>query len=182
MRQFLRILIGVLIIWFGFKSISQAYAPIQSGLFSQLQYVPFVILIIATIVALLLDNKYFKTNHKLYQYIISFIGLTFCGIVTFKFVHNNNIDNSKTLMHISNLPGASNVLRFDFKDNGNFRMTKFDKLGQTIYYGKYLKVNDTINIISTNNKVEIHNFPQWGFIENDTMYWYGFDEMIVDKQ
>lgn len=182
MGQFLRILIGLFIVWFGFKAISQAYSPIQSGLFSELEHVSFVILIIATIVALFLDTKYFKSNKKIHQYIISFIGLTFCGVVTFKFLHNKKIDNSKTVMHISNLPGAANVLSFDFKNNGNFQLTKYDKLGQTIYYGKYLKVNDTINIINTDNETGINNFPKWGFIENDTMYWYGFDEMVVDKQ
>jgi hypothetical protein len=182
MRLFFRIIIGLLIIWFGFRAITQAYAPIQSGLFSELQYVSLTILIIATIVALLLDTKYFKNNHKIYQYIMSFIGLILCGVVTLKYMHNNNIDNSNTLIRVSNLPGATNVLSFDFKDNGNFRLTKYDKLGETIYYGKYSKVNDTINIINTNNEVEINNFPKWGFIENDTIYWYGFDEMVVDKK
>jgi hypothetical protein len=182
MRTFLRILIGLIIIWFGARAISQAFAPIQSGLFSELQYVSFAILIIATIVALVLDTKRFKANHKFYQLITSFIGLALCGVVTFKFIYNSNIDNSKTLIGVSNLPGATNDLSFDFKENGNFRLTKYDKFGETIYYGKYLKVNDTINIISTNNEVDIDNFPKWGFIENDTMYWYGFDNMVVDKK
>jgi hypothetical protein len=181
MRPYFRIIIGLFIIWFSFKAIEQAYSPIDAGILSEFQYIPFVILIIATIVAILLDTNYFKSTHNIYQYTLSFVGVVLCAIVIFKFMQNSSIDNSKTVLQVSNLPGATNVLNFEFKNNGKFRLTEYERLGQTIYYGKYSRRQDTISILSSNYNGHVQ-LPQTGIIKSDTVYWRNFDVMLVDKK
>jgi hypothetical protein len=182
MRPYFRIIIGLFIAWFGFKAVRQAYSSIDVGLLSEFQYFPFILLIIATIIALALDTKYFELDRKIYQYSLSFVGVILSAIVISKFIQNSSTDNSKTVLQISNLPGATNVLNFEFKENGKFRLTGYNKLGQTIYHGKYSRNRDTINIISSNYSGYAKQLPQTGLIQNDTVYWSGFDIMLVDKK
>ena len=179
MRPYFRILVGMFIAWFGFKALSQAYGPIDAGLFGAFQYFPFILLIIVTIVALVLDTKYFEHDRKVYQYSLSLIGVTFIAIVISKFIENSSIDDSKTVLQVSNLPGGANVLRFEFKDNGKFRLTEYGRLGQTFYFGKFAKQKDTINILSSNyNGMRL---PQTGLIQSDTVFWSDFDVMLIDN-
>src|SRR4051794_1723601 len=117
MRHFFRILIGLMIIWFGIKAVRQVFGGYELGLFNHVQYIPFALLIIFTIATVLTDTTYYKLDNKIYQYIISFVSVTFCGIVIVKMIQHNSIDNSKTIFKISNMPGALNVLTFEFKNN-----------------------------------------------------------------
>ncbi|MBO9684392.1 MAG: hypothetical protein J7502_17285 [Flavisolibacter sp.] len=55
-------------------------------------------------------------------------------------------------------------------------------LGQTIYYGKYSRQKDTINILSSNYNGYAKQLPQTGLIHSDTVYWSGFDVMLVDRK
>jgi hypothetical protein len=181
MRPYFRILIGLFISWFGFKAVRQACSPIDAGLFSEFQYLPFILLIIATIIALVLDTKYFELDRKIYQYSLGFVGVVLCAIVIFKFIQNSSIDKSRTVLQVSNLPGATNVLNVEFKINGKFRLTEYERLGQTIYYGKYSRQQDTIKILSSNYNGHVQ-LPQTGIIQSDTVYWSNFDVMLVDKK
>ena len=182
MRPYIRILVGLLIILLGIIAIRQVYGAIDAGLLSTFQYAPFIFLIIATIIALILDTKRFGNSRKAYHYIISLVGVAFCAIVVFRLIHNNSIDNSKTLLQVSNLPSATNVLNFEFKDNGNFRLTEYDLLGHKIFYGKYSRSKDTLNILSSNYNGYAESLPQIGFIQNGIVYWNDFDTMLVDKK
>ena len=182
MRPYFRIAIELIIIWLGIKAVRQAFAGYDLGLFHQFQYIPFVLLIIFTIAALLLDTTYYKLDNKVYQYGVSFIGLVFCTIVIFKIIQHNSVDNSKTILQVSNLPGATNVLTFEFKNNNRFRLTEYDKLGQTVYYGKYDKQNDTLNILEDNYNGYAKELPKTGVIKSDTVFWTKFDTMLVDKK
>lgn len=182
MRPYFRIAIGLIIIWFGIKAIRQAFGGYDLGLFYQFQYIPFGLLIIFTFAALLFDTTYYKFDKRLYQYVTSFIGLTLCGIVTFKIIQRNSVDNSETVLQVSNLPGATNVLTFEFKTNKKFRLTEYDKLGQTVYYGKYDKLNDTIFIRDNNYNGYVKELPKTATIRADTVYWTRFDTMLIDKK
>ena len=182
MRPYFRIAIGFIIIWFGVKAIRQAVGGYDLGLFHQFQYIPFALLIIFTIVALLLDTSYYKLDKRFYQYITSFIGLTLCGIIIFKIVEHNSVDNSNTVLQVSNLPGATNVLTFEFKANKKFRLTEYNRLGQTVYYGKYDKQNDIIFIRDNNYNGFVNELPKTGAIKADTVFWTRFDTMLIEKK
>ena len=181
MRTYFRIIIRLLIIWFGFKALRQAYGPIEAGLLTEFQYLPFIFLVISTILAIVVDIKYFELNKKIYQFCLSLIGVTLCTVVVLKFTRNNSIDNSKTVLRVSHLPRATNLLSFPFKDNGKFRLTGYDRLGQTIYYGNYSRRQDTINILSSNYNGDIL-LPLIGLIQRDTLYWRDFDVMLIKKK
>ena len=182
MRLYFRIAIGLIIIWFGIKAIRQAFDGYELGLFHQFQYIPFALLIIFTLAVLHLDTTYYKLDNRLYQYVTSFVGLTLCGIVIFKIIQRNSVDNSETVLQVSSLPGAKNVLNFEFKTNSKFRLTEFDRLGQTVYYGKYDKFNDKLFIRDNNYNGYLKELPKTGTIKSDTVYWTKFDTMLIDKK
>jgi len=94
----------------------------------------------------------------------------------------NSIDKSKTVLQISNLPGATNVLTFEFKTNNKFRLTEYNRLGQTVYHGKYDKRNDTLYILESNYNSLVKKLPITGVIKLDTVFWVKLDTMIVDKK
>lgn len=182
MKPYFRIIIGIIIIWVGVKAVIQAFGGYELGLFHELQYIPFALLIIFTIAAFLLDSTYYKLDNKIYQYSVSFIGFVFGVIVVFKILQHNSIDNSKTVLQVSNLPGATNVLTFEFKNNNKFRLTEYYMMGQTVYYGKYAKRNDTLNILETNYNDYTKKLSKKGIIKVDTVFWVKSDTMLVDKE
>ncbi|MFT3904010.1 MAG: hypothetical protein QM727_12610 [Niabella sp.] len=182
MRLYFRIAIGLIIIWFGVKAIRQAFSGYDLGLFHQFQYIPFILLIIFTFAALLLDTTYYKLDKRIYQYVTSLIGLTLCGIIIFKIIQRNSIDSSETVLQVTNLPGATNVLTFELKANKQFRLTEYNRLGQTVYYGKYDKLNDTLFIRDNNYNGYVRELPKTGIIKDDTVYWTKFDTMLIDRK
>jgi hypothetical protein len=180
MKPYFRVIILALLIFFGFLAVRQAYGTIDEGIFSGFQYTPFVFLIVTGSTALLLDIKYFWIDKKPSQFISSFVGLVLLTIVISRFNHNKSIDNSKTILLVLNLPQSSNGLRFEFKEKGNFRLTEYDLLGQTISYGSYSRNKDTINILNSNYNGYATPLPKSGIVSSDTIYWKGFDTMLVE--
>lgn len=182
MRVFFRIAFGLMIIWFGIMAIKQSLGGYNLGLFHEVQYIPFGLLVMFTALALLLDTSCYMLDKGLYQYGISLIGLTLCGVVIIKIIQNKSVDNAATVMEVTNLPGAANVFTFQFKANNDFRLLEFNRLGQTVYYGKYDKLNDTLFIGDNNYNGYVKNFPKTGIIKADTVYWSNFDTMLIDKK
>jgi hypothetical protein len=181
MRHYFRIAIGLIIIGFGVKAIRQAFGGYDLGLFHQFQYVPFGLLTISTFAALLLDTTYYKLDKRFYQYVTSFIGLTLCSLVFIKIVQQNSVDSSETVLQVSNMPGAKKVLTFEFKVHGHFRLTEYTILGQTVYYGNYDKLNDTLFIRDNIYNGYVNEFQKIGIIKADTVNWTNFDTMLIEK-
>ena len=181
-KLLIRIIVGLLIIFFGVKAVRQEFGGYELGLFHQFQYIPFFLLLLFTIAIFLVDTTFYKLDHKIIQYTFSFIGLTFCAFVIYKIIQRNSIDNSKTILSISNKAAATNVMAFEFKDNEHFRLTEYGRVGQTVYYGKYCKQQDTLKILETNYDGYAKELPKTGIIKSDTVYWNRFDTMLIDKE
>ncbi|ANI89204.1 hypothetical protein A9P82_07810 [Arachidicoccus ginsenosidimutans] len=177
----MRLIIGIGILIFGVMSIKISFAPQDLGLFREILYVPFILIIVFTILAFILDKSYFNLNKKYYQFTISIIGFLFCTITTFRYLYIQSIDKFQTILEIENKAGANNVWDFEFKNNGHFRLVEDSRLGETIFHGTYFKTKDTIHIISSNYKNVMSKFPQIGIIKNDTMFWQNSDTMLVKK-
>ena len=182
MIPYLRIAIGLLITFFGYKSIRHQFGGYDVGIFSEFDYIPFGLVIILTIVIVLLDRSAFKSDRKVYQYTFSIIALTICFVVFFRIIYRNSIDNSTTILKVTNKAGANNVWRFDFKDSKHFVLTDNNLLGQTIYYGMYQKQGDTLKIIQSNYEGNVKQFPITGIVKADTVFWNNFDTMLVEKE
>ncbi len=182
MRPYLRIAIGLLIIFFGYKSIRHQFGGYDVGVLSEFDYIPLGIVIILTIVILLLDRSAFKVDRKIYQFSFSLIAVTICFIVFFKIIYRSSIDSSKTVLKVVNKAGANNVWQFDFKDSKHFVLTDYNLFGHTIYYGDYERQDDTLKIIQSNYNGDVKEFPKTGIIKADTVYWNKFDTMLVDKE
>jgi hypothetical protein len=181
-RPYLRLAIGLLIVFFGYKSTRHQFGGYDVGVFSEFDYIPFGVVIILTIFILLFDHSAFKVDTKIYQYSFSIIALTICFIVFFKIIYRNSIDSSKTVLKVVNKAGANNVWQFDFKDSKHFVLIDYNLFGHTIYYGKYQKKGNTLKIIESNYSGDVKEFPKTGTIKVDTVYWNKFDTMLVDKE
>lgn len=171
----------LIIILFSYKAIKEQYNGYDINIFSGLN-ISYILLITATLIFILLTLFYFKTEKTAFNYLIIFIGIIAIILVAFKIKTRSNIINSKTIFKVSNMAGAEHVITFDFKDNGKFSLTEFNMLGQTIYYGNYTKVNNTLSIINANYNKEVIKLPLVGTIKNDTVYWKNFDTMLIDTK
>ena len=182
MKIGLRLILAVLIVFVGVRSILQELKGHELGLFSEFQYLPFLFLAILTIIAFFFDTRHFKVDKKIYRLVPSFVGLLFCIIVIARMMHRNSIENSLTILKASSKAGATDVQTFDFQEQGNLQITEYYKFGQTVYYGKYLKLNDTLKVLNSNYAGFAKDFPKVGLMKNDTLYWNNGDYMLVDKE
>jgi hypothetical protein len=91
------------------------------------------------------------------------------------------IDNSTTILSVTNMAGANNVITFDFKENDHFVLTEYNLFSKVLYYGEYNKIGDSIEVLNSNYEGTIKELPKTGIIKNDTVYWNKFDTMIIDK-
>lgn len=180
MKIAIRLFIGTLVLIFGVISINISFVPESLGLFYELSYVPFILVIILTVLSFTLDKSFFSLDKKYYQFIISVIGFLFCITVTVRYLYIQSIDKSQTTAEIENKAGANNVWDFEFKKNGKFRLIEDSRLGETIFRGTYIKTHDTIEILHSNYN-GLSKFPKTGIIRSDTMFWQNSDTMFVRK-
>jgi hypothetical protein len=181
MKSVLRIIILIVIITSGCQSIIQLKGGYEIDIFESLQYIAYVLLLIGTIAAILIDRSYYRVVKRSTQFIISFIGVLFVVIVAFKMISRKIIDRSTTILSVTNMAGANRVLTFDFKENNNLILTEYNLFGKVIYYGKYNKAGDSLSILGYNYDGGIEKLPKNGVIKNDTVYWNNFDTMVIDK-
>ena len=109
MKIAIRLFIGTLVLIFGVISINISFAPESLGLFYELSYVPFILVIILTVLSFTLDKSFFSLDKKYYQFIISVIGFLFCITVTVRYLYIQSIDKSQTTAEIENKAGTNNV-------------------------------------------------------------------------
>ena len=181
MKLYYRIFIGIIIISLGILSVKQAFQGQVSGILSVFQNLPFVLLLIFTLVVFLLDITYYKLHKNILQFATSFIGLLFCAITFYKLFDNTAITKAKTILEITNLPAAQNVINFEFKQNNKFKLTEYSRLSVTVFYGDYIRQNNSIIILKSNYSGFTKELPKYGIIKADTMYWNNFDTMILVK-
>lgn len=182
MNHYIRVPIGLLIVLLGSKAISQAYGGYDLGIFHEFQYISFGLLLVLTLAAFALDTTCYRSDGKYYQFVSSLIGLVLCGIVVFRYIRNNSIDKEETVMQVRHLPGAVHTLTFEFKANRQFRLTEYHLLGQTVYYGKYRQVSDTLFISENNYSGPAGKLPAKGIIRGDTVFWEQADTMLVERK
>jgi hypothetical protein len=137
---------------------------------------------IFTLGAFLTDRYHYHGDKKLYQYSTTTVGVIFLGIVFFKLIQYKVIDSSRTLLQVSHIPGATNVMRFEFKKNNRFLVKEYNIFGESVYYGRYEKQQNNIFIWESNYNGYAKKLPVKGVIIADTVYWNKFDTMLVDKR
>lgn len=183
MKLSFRILIGCIIIWSGIKAVEQAFGSYQTGLSSMFQFLPFILLILFTTIALLLDRSFYQIKRKWYQFIGSFIGIACCIIVIFKIFQRKQIENSKTLFEVRNVSNTENVLSFEFKTGNTFIMAIRGHFGVSFYYGNYSKKGDTLYILKNNYTNTDKTIPKKGIIEQDMIFWDNLEPMeFISKE
>jgi hypothetical protein len=174
-----RILFAVLIIFFGYLAFRTELGGYETGLFDFARYTNIILVVILTTIALSLDISSFKRHKKIYYLLPSFIGIITIAAVIFKTLQRSYIDNSKTILEVTHKVPARNDWTFEFKENGYFKLTDNNLLGQTLYYGRYQISVDRIEIKSSNYDGNEKNFPKQGIIRKDTVFWNGSDTMLI---
>lgn len=167
-------------IWLGMKAVQEVFNGLTDTIFP-IEYLPLSLLMLFTFGTFRIDRYYYLYDRKLYQCIPGAIGFLFCGFVLFKLVQFKCIDYSTTVLQVSNLPGASNVLKFEFKNNNRFRLEESDMLGHTVFYGRYEKQQNMLFLWENNYNGYAKKLPVKGVIRADTIYWNKFDTMLVDR-
>ena len=180
MKLAIRILLFILLLIAGVKVIEYQYEPLDKGFLSEFEYVPLTLTILLTLTIFSLDFFAYKKTKTPHNFISSLMGVGIILFTTIKIFQRIEIDNSKTVMTLWTLPNSKNNCYLEFKVNNKIRMTEYHHFGETIYYGAYLKQNDTIKIIDfTKNKfLEVN--PDIGILRNDSCFWTNnFDTMIL---
>ncbi|HEX8313930.1 MAG TPA: hypothetical protein VF609_02995 [Flavisolibacter sp.] len=165
----------------GFFAIRNVLGGRRDGVFSEVEYFPFMGIIVLTTVSLTIDCKTFKVGRRLQAFSLSIIGILIISVVAFKLIQYNFIESKETLVLIRNKAGANNVLTFDFKLEGAFKLTEHDLFGSTDYFGKYVRDGDTYRLLSSNYDGSL-KLPQRGTVRQYMMYWENFDTMLVEKK
>jgi hypothetical protein len=181
MQSPVRILFSILLLFFGYHAIKIESGGYEIGIFDFANYFSICLVIILTIIVLAKDIDIFRSHKKLYHFIPSIIGITIITIVAVKMTQRSQINSSATILKVRHIPKAMNVWTFEFKKNEHFKLTDYNLLGQTLYYGSYSISGDTVTIKGSNYDANVNNFPNKGVIRNDTMFWIKFDTMLVEK-
>lgn len=170
------VLCGCLAVW---RELGPYYLPALG----EFLYIPFILLIGLTTVASFIDKNH-QTQNKLYQYTTTIAGLVFCSVVIFRISYRTIINNKENQLVVSNLSGAKNVMAFEFKEDGDFKLTERDLLSSTAYYGKYKKISDTLLILKSNyiNGCYAKELPIKGIIQGNKVFWEKFDTMVIDTR
>lgn len=182
MTTTIRTLLIILLIVFGIASVNHEFGRQELGLFDEIKQIPFIALCILTILLAILDYKFFKTSKTFLNFLPTLLAVLFLSVTVYKKIIRSNIDNERTFLKIVNQAGAKNVLEFDFKKNNNYVLTEFNLLGRDVYYGKYKRNSDTIYLLTNSYDGEIKTMPKFGIISHDTLFWYRFDTMLIEKQ
>jgi hypothetical protein len=177
-----RMFLWILVLIIGVKAYRNESYGNHLGVFSFYEHQWFYLLVILLLIAMVLDFRGYYEEKRIYHFLPTATVLIFCLVIGYKFYQNEKIESLKTVLKVSNLPGAENVMTFEFKESGYYKLVVTDLLGSTTYYGKYSKKDDTLEIESTNYTNELKKLPKRGVIKRDTVYWYLFDSMLLDRR
>lgn len=128
-----------------------------------------------TVATFAIDFTKYREYPKWYQFASTFIGAAMCLVVVGRILYKNSIANDKTLFVVCNRPGADYVVEIEFKEEDNFRLTEYSRMGSTIYFGKYSRDRNQITILRSNYDGE--SFPKRGIVKDSLVYWEGFETM-----
>jgi len=181
MKSLFRILLFILICWFGYNAFKQTLAPQESGLFTGFQYLELIILVILSLVAIASDIVAYRSYPRLFQFYGSIAGLFLCTIIFLRLFTFNKIENLMTVYEFSSKAGAANVLSLHFKEHGYLRIEEFHRLGQNIYYGKYHHRGDTFIIAETNYEKLFQELPDTAVLQSGYLIVNKKDSFHLEK-
>ncbi|MES2849980.1 MAG: hypothetical protein V4685_13050 [Bacteroidota bacterium] len=181
MKPVYRIILFILICWFGYNAFRQTLEAQQSGLFNVFQHFNLIILVILSIAAIASDIVSYRSYSKLFQFYSSIVAVFICTIIFFRLYTFNKIERSMTLYEFSSKAGSENTLSLQFKENGYLRIEEFFRLGQNIYYGKYYRSNDSFVITQTNYERISQKLPGSAVWRSDYLIFNEKDTFHLEK-
>ncbi|GAB2826897.1 hypothetical protein GCM10027043_30640 [Ferruginibacter profundus] len=153
----------------------------EIGFMSFLKYLSTLCLLSTGIITFFTEWNNYRKHKKLLEFSVTCIALLFCAVIFYAVAKRAFIENTTTLIKVSNLPGASNRMTFEFRAYHNLKLIEYGGSIMTVYYGKYNRKGDTMTIKESNYSGYAKKLPEFGVIRNDTMFWNTFDTMLVNK-
>ncbi len=181
MKPLYRIILFILICWFGYTAFRQTLGPQKIDLFYLIQHFNLVVLTVLFIVAVIFDVAAYRKHPKFFQFFTSLAALFLGSIVILRLVTFNNIEKSKTLYKALSKTRNKNNLEIQFKEKGFLRMKDLMSQVPYIYYGRYYINKDTITIFQINYEGFADSLPINGIIKEDLLLWKNGDTMWVDR-
>jgi len=168
-------------LWCGSQIIYSNTQGIWEGPLYFFSFFKYYIFLGVFIFSLITELTKFQETKNWKNFVITPIGLVFFVIISFQLYSIVNINNSKTILEITHIPEANNVLTIELKENDNFIITEHSMLGPTIFYGTYSFKNNVIQLLTGNHKDCVIPYSAIRKLEKDTVYWQNFDTMIIEK-
>lgn len=180
MKQFWRIILFILICWFGYAAFRQTLEPQRKGLLYLLQHFNLIILILLLVSAIVSDVSAYRLYPKFFQFYTSTTALFLCSIVLMRLIKYNNIEKCNTIYSALPKSGSKNFIAIQFKEEGNIVIRDMHSPMPFIYYGKYFKIKDTITITQTNYDSFSDTLPVSGIFNGERLIWKNGDTMLLD--
>ncbi len=180
MKPLYRIILFILICWFGYHAFRQTLMAQQQGLFGGFQHFYFIILIVLLIAAIASDTIAYRSYSKWFQFYSSITSVLLCALIFFRLITFNKIEKSKIIFTASTKAGFQNALSIQFKEKGYLRIEEFSRLGQDIFYGRYYRNKDTIVVAQTNYDGIAQKLPFTGIMKGNLLIWNNNDTMEIN--
>jgi hypothetical protein len=180
MKPIYRIVLFILICWFGYNAFRQTLESQVDDSFFILKYLFLIVLIVLTLSAIVSDIKAYRSSPKIVQFYTSLAGLFLCSIVMFRLISFYNIRQSTTLFSALQIKSDVAVIKMEFKEKGYVVINDNLSTVQHIYYGQYYRNKDTVTIFQTNYERFADNLPVNGIIQHgSSLIWKNGDTMLL---
>jgi phosphoglycerol transferase MdoB-like AlkP superfamily enzyme len=181
MRPLYRVILFILICYFGYVAFRQTMEAQRTGMFFVIQHYNLVVLIILLLMAVVFDTKAYQRQHKLFQFYSSGTGLFLCGIVLFRLFTFNSIEKSKTIFTALPKSGSAVCYQVTFKEEDKLVIRDLRSQVPFLYYGNYNKNRDSIIITASNWEEFAAVLPVSGVIQNGLLVWKSGDTLLIRK-
>jgi hypothetical protein len=181
MKRILKLSLLVLILVLGIISIKLEFGPYNIEFYDGFKYLPVILLMTISIISFIIERNRYLYNKNLKAFIFTFLSSVFIVVIFSRFVQRSIIEKEPILLKVTNVQGAAHLITFEFRKGNDFKLIEYGGAEKTIYYGKYAQSGNVINIQSSNYDGYAKQLPEIGLIKNDTVFWKGFDTMVVEK-
>ena len=177
MKTFLRILIFIFIILYGYGAVVDAFGPKCIGIIDFVVNIPLCVVAVLTFAIFCFDFSFYKVSKSNIQFLPSIVGCFICSIVSLKLYQRHHIDTAATLFTFNKNHNPKSFLQLRLKENGNFTLNDFEFFSQTFYYGQYTQKGDTITLTDIMKNRYLKQTPVTGIIQQNKIYFKGLDTL-----
>lgn len=181
MQSLYRVILFVLICYFGYVAFRQTLEAQRTDMFFVIQHYNLIVLIILLLIAAVFDVKAYQRQHKLFQFYSSGVALFLSVIILFRLFTFNTIEKSKTVFTAIPNTGSAGHFQLLFKKGDKLVIRDLRSQVPILYYGNYTKNKDTIVITASSCEEFPAVLPDSAVIQNGLLVWKNGDTLLIGK-